>query len=65
MPSFKKLALIATEIRRDSRYGDGPKTLPPAVFQKWAGGNKSQTQKQYILRWISWSITRQLQSPSI
>ena len=46
MANFKKLALIANrDIRQnvgldggDGGYGDGPQTIPPAVFQKRAGG---------------------------
>ena len=42
MPSFKKLALIATEIKgkTSAETAMDPKTIPPAVFQKRAGGNK-------------------------
>ena len=39
MPSFKKLALIATETETADTVTD-PKTIPPAVFQKRAGGKK-------------------------
>ena len=51
MPNFKKLALIATEIKgKTSAETAGmaemadtatePKTIPPVVFQKWVGRNK-------------------------
>ena len=43
MPSFKKIALIATEISsktsaETAETATDPKTIPPAVFQKRVGG---------------------------
>ena len=46
MPSFKKLALIATEIYGETSAETAdtvmdPKTIPPAIFQKWAEGKNA------------------------
>ena len=49
MSSFKKLALIATEIlgktsaetAETADTATDPKTIPPAIFQKRAGGKKA------------------------
>ena len=48
MVNFKKLALTATEIKGKTSAETGetvtdPKTIPPAVFQKWEGGNNGAT----------------------
>ena len=46
---FKKLALIAIEIqsKTSGETATEPKTIPPAVFQKWAGGNKCVMDDKY------------------
>ena len=53
MPSFKKLALIANrDINQnihgdggDGGDGDGPQKIPPAVFEKRAGGKIKKNMK--------------------
>ena len=45
MANFKKLALIANRdirenVGRDSGDGDGPKIIPPAIFQNQVGRKK-------------------------
>ena len=46
MLNFKKLALIATEIQGKTslEMATEPKTVPPNIYQKQAGGNVSEKQ---------------------